>query len=466
MDGIKGVGDLFSKGVDAAEKALESVAPQAVRLIDSLREGDVVAAFQAGASLFDSGPTTEHAYSQQAQTGEGYPARTDPADAAARKCLQAVKDNLMLFDNALGWPIPDGLVSPLDVQAVAINPLAPPSAREAAQYLLQHPEMMARLDVAAGVGAPDGLFGVSDLDAALSRLTPHPTKPFNWIPDFSVIPHSEGGTGKLDPNLSKFQDALETLAQNWPTFDSAAGNADQSLSRADLKAMMDNTEASPELRKAATFLLTHPEYFDRLEMAAGLGGKDGLVGLKDVLGELKRITEDIAKYGAPAAAHSPAATGQAQKAASAASSSAAAKKKRSHSSTAKAHDTHGNKAHPSHADGRTLRDVLNDPTLSLDEKIELILREILASLDEKIVGTTESYDESYAAFTDSQEEDSDGTAAKSPQQQLAEKKSSEDLMSDLQKLVERRKQMFELMSNLSMKFNEMSNTALSNLARA
>ena len=91
--------------------------------------------------------------------------------------------------------------------------------------------------------------------------------------------------------------ALHVLDQNWATFDSAAGARDQYLRREDLQAILNNPNASSMLKDAARFLLQHPEYFNRLEMAAGVGGKDGIVGHGDVKAELNAARKEAATYG-------------------------------------------------------------------------------------------------------------------------------------------------------------------------
>lgn len=82
--------------------------------------------------------------------------------------------------------------------------------------------------------------------------------------------------------------------------------------------------------------------------------------------------------------------------------------------------------------------------LSIEEMAEKVLMEMMGDFDKQIKDTL---------------------------QEIKAKKGNggeglEELQAKLQRLMEKRKQMFELMSNLSMKFNEMARSAISNLAKA
>lgn len=107
--------------------------------------------------------------------------------------------------------------------------------------------------------------------------------------------------------------------------------------------------------------------------------------------------------------------------------------------------------------------------MSLEEKIQAILMLITESVDQEIEQTMQGI----ADAQDRLAQTRDGRAkAQKPAGQATHAKETEQqreiekLQLKLQKLIERRKQMFELMSNLSSKFNEMAKTAIQNLGRA
>ena len=100
-----------------------------------------------------------------------------------------------------------------------------------------------------------------------------------------------------------------------------------------------------------------------------------------------------------------------------------------------------------------MRAILDDPTLSHEDKIQLMLQQMSDGLDADIVDTLSA-------------QDSAKTGGTSQSDQVKAQKDSEQLQLKLQKLMERRKQMFDLMTNMSEKFNEMSKAAIQNMARA
>ncbi|HYO54513.1 hypothetical protein [Archangium sp.] len=110
--------------------------------------------------------------------------------------------------------------------------------------------------------------------------------------------------------------------------------------------------------------------------------------------------------------------------------------------------------------GSSMKGIINDPHMSLEEKIEAILMNLTQKMDDEILQTMD-----------------DLTAAQDKQARIKNGKGDEKALTDaqrdidrismrLQKLVEKRKMMFEMMSTLSMKFNEMAKTALSNMRSA
>jgi len=154
-------------------------------------------------------------------------------------------------------------------------------------------------------------------------------------------------------------------------------------------------------------------------MAAGAGGKDALIGKGDVVSDLKRVDDEIARSG----------TG-----------------------------VTGSTTLSPEFSARARQDILSDPSLGIEEKIQLLLESITESTDNEMLGVMGEMDRLAKQKADLK--DPNGKEA----QDAA--RSMEKLQLRLQKLVERRKQMFDLMSNMSEKFNEMAKTAIQNMARA
>lgn len=253
------------------------------------------------------------------------------------------------------------------------------------------------------------------------------------------VPHGAGEYGGAvgggsrgappDGQLGELERALLTLQAHFDTFDTAAGIGwrDGLVGREDLQAIARSGGASPELRRAAGFLLSHPEYLNRLDTAAGVGFVDGRVGRDDVRAALAQVRAERCATPAPSAPCPPPSPGAG-----------------------------GGCWGPGGAGG--IRDILNDPSLSIEEKLQLVLARLMEGTDDQILSTMDELAQAQARKAGLASDDKEG---------LAQAQRGEELINmRLQKLIERRKQMFELMSNLSEKFNEMAKTAIQNLARA
>jgi hypothetical protein len=245
-----------------------------------------------------------------------------------------------------------------------------------------------------------------------------------------------GGTqgSHLDPKLNDYFHSLQTLQQNFRYLDATDGTLDGNLSRADLKRISEDTRVSPGLRQAARFLVDNPGYFERLDNTGapkrmqGLregASNDDCFTLHSLQNELNTVRADFARYGQPAGPGTSAPSG-------------------STSGTASS----------------SMKGIINDPSMSLEEKIEAILMALTEKMDGEILQTMDDL----AAAQDKQAGIKNG---KGDEKALADSQRDIDRINmRLQKLVEKRKMMFEMMSTLSMKFNEMAKTALSNMRSA
>lgn len=254
------------------------------------------------------------------------------------------------------------------------------------------------------------------------------------------------GGSHLDPKMNDYFHALQTIDQNFRYLDATDGKLDGSLSKADLKRISEDSRVSPELRKAARFMVDNPGYFERLDTSFG-GFKGSVVGVlqdirnddritqSNVRGELNKVKADYAQYGQPGSVES--SSGSSRPGGSSGTSSSS-----------------GGQANSS------VRGIINDPSMSLEEKIEAILMSLTEKLDDEILQTMD-----------------DLAAAQDAKAGISNEKGNEKKAADadrniekinlrLQKLIEKRKNMFEMMSTLSMKFNEMAKTALSNMRSA
>jgi hypothetical protein len=108
----------------------------------------------------------------------------------------------------------------------------------------------------------------------------------------------------------------------------------------------------------------------------------------------------------------------------------------------------------------SVSDIINNPNMSLEEKLQAILTLITRDTDDEILDVMKEM----SSVRD--ERAGLGTDEKSRAREAKLETTMEQLNLRLQKLMEKRKQMFDLMSNISSKFNEMAKQAIQNLGRA
>ncbi|MCP3142724.1 hypothetical protein [Pyxidicoccus xibeiensis] len=245
--------------------------------------------------------------------------------------------------------------------------------------------------------------------------------PSPTTPTTPATPVPGPSKGPLDPAFREYRDALAVLNTNWDTFDSAVGARDNVMTRENLAAILNNPAASSTLKTAAQFFKDHPEYFDRLEMASGVGGRDGNVGRPDVTAALRQADSVLGSSGTQPS-------------------------------------TGGGR--PGGSSGASVRNIIDNPNMSVEDKIQAVLMSITEDTDAQVLDVMREMDSARGEKATLGNSDGDKKKAAKLDTSLQE------LELRLQKLMEKRKSMFDLMSNMSSKFNEMAKTAISNLRSA
>jgi hypothetical protein len=254
-------------------------------------------------------------------------------------------------------------------------------------------------------------------------------------------------TGCLEPGIVEYQEALRTLAANFGILDTLCGKRNGKIDVPTLEVAANNSNLSPELRKAARFMLQHPEYRNMLDTAGKGGSVDGTISQLDVQQALKKVNDDIARYGVRQPSTS--------RPAPAPSTPAPAPSTPPAPSTSTPPKAGGG----SEASG-SVSDIINNPNMSLEEKLQAILTLITRDTDDEILEVMQEMSSARS------ERAGLGTDEKSRAREAKLETTMEQLNLRLQKLMEKRKQMFDLMSNISSKFNEMAKQAIQNLGRA
>ncbi|OJH35554.1 hypothetical protein BON30_38630 [Cystobacter ferrugineus] len=252
-----------------------------------------------------------------------------------------------------------------------------------------------------------------------------------------------GGEGRLDPEMKDYLQSLQTLERNFQYLDATDGKMEGYLRLSDLQRIAGDRRVSPELREAARFLVANPGYFERLDVSTDatglLGGvsrvfkNDNAFCVQDLRGEIGKVKAELASGGTarpPPGQPCPTTGGSTSGSTSGSTASS------------------------------SVKGIINDPNMSLEEKINAILMNLTEKMDDEILQTMDS-------LAAAQDKKAGISNEKGNEKSLTEAQRDIDRLSmRLQQLVEKRKTMFEMMSTMSMKFNEMAKTALSNMRSA
>lgn len=301
--------------------------------------------------------------------------------------------------------------------------------------------------------------GYAQKQSPPSSWTPSPA-PQNTGSSGGVSGGSVTDSGILDPMTLNYRDALRQLAANFDRLEGTELGIAASRNGkvgADVLLRAANNPSLPQgLRDACRFFNEHPDYRNMLDTAGKGGRADGTISMLDVQSALTKVNSDIAQYGVKGQSQTsaPAPTSNVHGASPAASTA-------STQATQSTSATQSTPAPSSSSDtGAKIRDILNNPNMSLEEKIQAILM----AMEESIDGEIESTMKQMAA---AQDQGASLANTQENQPKIAEaKRNAEMLNLRLQQLMEKRKSMFDLMSNMSSKFNEMAKTAINNLRSA
>ncbi|MFL5349306.1 MAG: hypothetical protein ACJ8AT_31280 [Hyalangium sp.] len=380
----------------------------------------------------------------------------------------------------------------------AVNTLAGPMASAvdfAGDRLGLPPLLTNSIKTVAGAVTGNVMMAASGALGVMSELQKHPAAQTEFAPSkdsataqdgYAATPSatsatgSTASTGSLDPGVLQYRDVLNTLAANFGLLDTLDGKKNEKIDQRTLVAAANHPSLSPELRNAARFMLEHPEYRNMVDTAGKGGSVDGTISQLDVQQALKKVNEDIARYGvrqppkpSPAPTPIPApppgptprpapppvcgtpSAGQPTPPVGNRPPSTPPPKPPAHSPPPTPTPKPGGSS-----GGSGVSDIINNPNMSLEEKLQAILTMITSDTDGEILDVMKEM----ASVRD--ERAGLGTDDSSRAREAKLETTMEQLNLRLQKLMEKRKQMFDLMSNISSNFNEMAKQAIQNLGRA
>ena len=316
-----GIPDPIASGIELIANAvgLDPKITGAIELGAAFFTGDLACAMHGANDILNgkSKSASTDASSPSAPPTPGYasPAKADlptpPAQMDDHTVLQTIRDNYAAIDTD-----GDGKIGYAELKAAANNPNLPQNVRDACQGLLSNTALISEFITPTdapfthqnspsessmnawtwSVGAgPNSTFSIDSLD---EELTKHPASSAPTTP--SSTPSTSGDTGVAPSSVANgdvntsgetYQQALQTISDNFSLFDTAAGVGapDGLIGRNDLQAILNNPGVSADVKAAAKFMLDNPAYFNEAETAQYGGKMDGLLGKGDVAAALAQV---------------------------------------------------------------------------------------------------------------------------------------------------------------------------------
>jgi len=351
----------------------------------------------------------------------GAPASADgPGDSTAalsgghpeeQRALDTLRRNFdaMNRDHGFLGAFGDRVITEKELRETAEDPDAAFDLKRAARYVLDHPDLLDRL--ARSKDGSDNGIALGDVDLA-----------------------AEGGSGS--PGAVKTSDELTALQTLLASFDelnrwtNGILPPDKVLSREELQAAASDADTSPSLKRALRYVLDHPTLLNRLSRSTGFG----VTGMSR--SDLQLGIED-ARRGASTSGTKSTPT----------KPSAPVPKPTSTASTSKSSS--------SKAKDPSISDILNDKSLSVEEKIEMILMVLENRADDQMLSVTQQMDQN-----------DDKKSNKDDRKKVTQlDKVDRDLNFKMERLMKRKEQLSNLLSTMEMKFASMAQTAIANMGR-
>jgi hypothetical protein len=343
-------------------------------------------------------------------------------DPEEQRALDTLRQNFdaMNRDHGLFGAFGDKVITDKELRETAEDPEAAVDLKRAARYVLDNPDLLERLSRSKD-GDDQGI-ARSDIDLAGDSATV----------GGSSAAGSTGASAARNDELS----ALQTLRGSFDQLNQWSGGLvppDKVLSREELERAASDADTSPSLKRALRYVLDHPTLLNRLSRSMGFG----VTGISR--SDLELGIED-ARRGATTSTKTPKPTTAtpAPKPASSATTSST----KSSSSSSRAKDP-------------SISDILNDKSLSIEEKIEMILMVLENRVDDQMLSVTQQMDQN-----------DDKKTNKDDRKKVTKlDKVDRDLNFKMERLMKRKEQLSNLLSTMEMKFASMAQTAIANMGR-
>jgi hypothetical protein len=359
---------------------------------------------------------------------------TGSVDEEAARALQTLRSS---FDSAnrdhgLFGLFGDKVITEKELRETAEDPEGSPAMKRAARYLLDHPDLLD--SVARSRDGNDRGIAPADLDLALEDARA------GRLSGTDNSPSSSGVSSTDDDELS----ALRTLQDSFDGINTQFNilfGRDKVLSQDELEKAAASPDSSPALKRALRYILDHPDLLDRLSRSKDPGSDVKGISRNDIT----LAIEDAQRSGGTGKS-----TGSGKTSTPAKTSGSGGP--RSPAGTSSSGSTRKSSAR---SKDPSITDILNDKSLSVEEKIEMILLVLENRADDQMLDVTKRLDDN----------DSKKTAKDDRKKQSELDKVDRDLNFKMEKIVKRKEQLSNLLSTMEMKFASMAQTAIANMGR-
>jgi hypothetical protein len=338
-----------------------------------------------------------------------------------QRALDALRRNFdaMNRDHGFLGAFGDKVITDKELRETAEDPDASVDLKRAARYILDHPDLLDRLSRSRD-GDDQGI-ARSDIDLADESAGTSGTSSAG----------SAGTSAARNDELS----ALQTLLGSFDAINRWGDGLippDKVLSRDELERAASDADTSPSLKRALRYVLDHPTLLNRLSQSKGFG----VTGI--ARSDLELGIEDARRGGSTSGTKTTKSTSTTP--APVSSATTASPKKTSSSSSAK---------------DPSITDILNDKSLSIEEKIEMILMVLENRVDDQMLSVTQQMDQN-----------DDKKTNKDDRKKVTQlDKVDRDLNFKMERLMKRKEQLSNLLSTMEMKFASMAQTAIANMGR-
>jgi len=339
------------------------------------------------------------------------PAGVDPEE---ERTLRALRQNFdaMNRDHGFLGLAGDKVLTEKELRETAEDPDAPLELKRAARYVLDHPDLMDRL-LRSRDGSDQGI-SRSDVDLAAAGASGGGAAGFGGAT-------AAAGSDELSA-LGTILASFDVVNRGGPLF------ADKVLSREELERASSNADTPPGLKRALRYVLDHPTLLDRLSRSQGFG----VTGMSR--SDLELGIEDARRSGGT--------TSKGRSTPVTKSTSSGSPSRSSSSSSSRSKDP-------------SIKDILDDKSLSIEEKIEMILMVLENRVDDQMLSVTQQMDRN-----------DDKKTSKDDRKKVTQlDKVDRDLNFKMERLMKRKEQLSNLLSTMEMKFASMAQTAIANMGR-